>query len=357
MKIIHCADIHLDAKMESSLPQQKAQERHYELLLQFERMIDYAKAKEVRAVIIAGDLFDSTRVQTGTIRKVLDAIAAAKEIDFLYLQGNHDEGRRLLEDFALPENLKLFQETWTSFTYENVRITGAVLCRENCQDIYDSLQTNPDKINLVVLHGQVSGQAGEDLICLPRLKNRNIRYLALGHLHSYRQAPLDDAGVYCYAGCLEGRGFDECGDKGFVLLETDEKGLTSQFVPFAKRKLHDIGVDISGLDRIHIIADRMKEAAAQVPSKDLVHFTLQGEVSPEADVDPAFLQKAMEPLFYFVRIKDESRLYIDEGMYRYDRSLKGTFIRMVLDSDKSDQEKAQMIQCGLAALKGEKQKL
>ncbi len=356
MKIIHCADIHLDAKMESSLPQQKAQERHYELLLQFERMIDYAKANEVRVVMIAGDLFDSTRLQSGTVRRVLDAIAAAREIDFLYLQGNHDEGRRLLEDFTLPDNLKLFQETWTSFTYDNVRITGAVLGRENCLDIYDSLQTDPDKINLVVLHGQTAAQAGEDRICLPRLKNRNIRYLALGHLHSYRQAPLDEEGVYCYAGCLEGRGFDECGEKGFVLLETDEKGLTSQFMPFAKRKLHDIGVDISGLDRMHGIADRMKEAAAQISSEDLVQFTLQGEVSPEADIDPAFLQKAMESFFYFVRIKDESCLHID-GAYRYDRSLKGTFIRMVLDSDKSDKEKEQMILCGLAALKGEKHKL
>ena len=53
------------------------------------------------------------------------------------------------------------------------------------------------------------------------LKNKNIDYLALGHIHGYKEAPLDGRGKYCYPGCLEGRGFDECGKKGFVLLNIE----------------------------------------------------------------------------------------------------------------------------------------
>ena len=48
------------------------------------------------------------------------------------------------------------------------------------------------------------------------LKNKNIDYLALGHVHKYKMEKLDNRGIYCYSGCLEGRGFDECGDKGCV---------------------------------------------------------------------------------------------------------------------------------------------
>ena len=59
-------------------------------------------------------------------------------------------------------------------------------------------------------------------------KDLNIDYLALGHIHSYKCHKLDKRGVYCYSGCLEGRGFDECGDKGFVLLETEEDRLEWQ---------------------------------------------------------------------------------------------------------------------------------
>ena len=32
---------------------------------------------------------------------------------------------------------------------------------------------------------------------------------------------MDSRGIYCYPGCLEGRGFDECEQKGFVVLDID----------------------------------------------------------------------------------------------------------------------------------------
>ena len=78
------------------------------------------------------------------------------------------------------------------------------------------------------------------------MKNKNIDYLALGHIHSFEKEPLDKRGVYCYSGTLEGRGFDECGDKGFVLLDVNDNKITSEFVKFAKRTLHELVYDISG---------------------------------------------------------------------------------------------------------------
>ena len=42
MKFIHCADIHLDSKMETNLSSQKAKERKKEILNTFERMVAYA---------------------------------------------------------------------------------------------------------------------------------------------------------------------------------------------------------------------------------------------------------------------------------------------------------------------------
>ena len=62
MKIIHCADLHLDAGMTANLPKEKASERKNELLTTFNRMIDYAVEEKVDALIIAGDLFDTNRI-------------------------------------------------------------------------------------------------------------------------------------------------------------------------------------------------------------------------------------------------------------------------------------------------------
>lgn len=54
MKIIHCADLHLDSNMTSNLSREQAKQRKAELLATFERMIAYAKDNSVKAVIIAG---------------------------------------------------------------------------------------------------------------------------------------------------------------------------------------------------------------------------------------------------------------------------------------------------------------
>ena len=54
MKIIHCADIHLDSKMSANLTKEKARERKTELLTTFQNMVTYGAEQGVAAIIIAG---------------------------------------------------------------------------------------------------------------------------------------------------------------------------------------------------------------------------------------------------------------------------------------------------------------
>lgn len=61
MKIIHCADIHLDSKMSANLTKEKARERKTELLTTFQNMVTYGAEQGVAAIIIAGDLFDTKK--------------------------------------------------------------------------------------------------------------------------------------------------------------------------------------------------------------------------------------------------------------------------------------------------------
>ena len=83
------------------------------------------------------------------------------------------------------------------------------------------------RVNIVVLHGQIASVSGVDQVNLKRIQGENIDYLALGHIHSHSAEKLDSAGYYCYPGCLEGRGFDECGEKGFILLDITNGRLTA----------------------------------------------------------------------------------------------------------------------------------
>ena len=353
MKIIHCSDVHLDSRLESNLSSAQARERNAEICATFGRMVRYAVDNEVRVVMIAGDLFDTQRVSARTADYVLDQIRRASCVDFLYLRGNHDEKENVFAGMDLPGNFKQFGSGWTSYRYEDVVISGLELDDENCLNMYDVLNLSGADTNIVMLHGQEATQPGREQIAIPLLRNRNIRYLALGHIHSYQVSDLDMDGVYSYCGCLEGRGFDECGEKGFVLLEAGEGRVRSHFVPFASRRLETVPVDISKTITVSQIQSAMESAAAGLPASAMVKFTLTGTYTPQTQKDLPFLRKMLESRFWFVKISDESRLYIDKSSYEHDVSLKGEFIRMVMASDAGEEEKEQIILCGLRALAGE----
>lgn len=353
VKIIHCSDLHLDSRMETNLSARQARERNAECCTTFSRMVSFAEENGVDAVLVAGDLFDSRRASAQTVGLVLDRIRSAAGVEFFYLRGNHDDKSTVFGDLELPDNFKTFSGDWTYYRRGDVTIAGLELDRENWESMYNSLALPGDTVNIVMLHGQESTRPGEELISVPDLRGKGIRYLALGHIHSYQKAPLDLEGEYCYCGCLEGRGFDECGKKGFVLLEVDNQRVKSQFVPFASRSLHEIQVDITDLRTVSQLQQAMEAASKDISTGDLVKFTLTGTYTLQTQKDLGLLQKMFEPRFYFVKLKDESRLKIEKETYEHDVSLKGEFIRMVMASDKSDEEKERIICCGIRALSGE----
>ena len=74
MKLIHCADIHLDSPMQTHMTAQQASVRNTEMLQSFVRLTEFAQERAVRAVLIAGDLFDGARVRARTVDALLAAM-------------------------------------------------------------------------------------------------------------------------------------------------------------------------------------------------------------------------------------------------------------------------------------------
>lgn len=356
MKIIHCADLHLDSRMESGLSPEQAQERRLELLRTFTRMVERAAEEQAEAVLLCGDLFDNRTISVRAGNCVMDAIVEHPQMNFYYLQGNHDRNSFLHDFRQLPENLKTFGPEWTSYEQGGVTITGAELSKETPEDLMERLALDEGRVNIVMLHGTVQEYRGKepwDAIPLRVLRERGIDYLALGHLHSFRLERLDDRGYWCYSGCLEGRGFDECGEKGYVELEIGQGKVAPVFVPFAERSLHDISVDITGLTTQEEIQRKIRQALRDISRKDMVQVRLVGQAGPETERDAAWIRKWLEEACYFLRVKDEASLLIRPEDYRYDVSLKGEFVRLVLASELADDEKEAVLRRGLCALTGE----
>ena len=369
VRIIHCADLHLDSKMTANLGRDKAKERKAEILATFGRMAGYAENNGIEAILIAGDLFDARVTGVRVRSTVCDIIRSHESIDFYYLKGNHDSCGFIETLDEIPHNLHTFDTSWTSYNLrDNVVLTGAEMPDRASFDaptkvnaLWNSLVLDPDKLNIVMLHGQDGVSTGRDyteIINLKELSGRGIDYLALGHVHKYKRATLDARGIYCYCGALEGRGFDECGEHGFVVLDIDEKArrITDTFVPFAWRRLHTVTVDVGSTadteELVSMAAEAIDEAGAE--DCDLIKLALTGEAEAERGVDAGYIAKRLEGNYYYLKVCDETHPVVQAGDYSLDKSLKGEFVRTVMADDTlSEEDKAGIIAMGLKAILGE----
>ena len=423
MKLIHCADLHLDSKLNTNLDREQAKTRRDELLRNFERLASYASEKDVRAILIAGDLFDREPVSALARNTVLSVIESHPETNFYYLRGNHDAGN-CLGGAGHIRNLFQFGKKWRTWREGRggrITISGIELTPENGASAHALLRLDPDCFNIVMMHGNIktrsqtvpvcahvssgslsapggaeaesidacrnddgrpvpcaetaagrgmtsvfsenalSAREGVDnagIVDLRALRGRGIDYLALGHIHAGGEGRLDERGTYCYPGCLEGRGFDEPGIHGFLLLDIDEATLAMErrFIPFARRTIHAVSVDVSGCRTTARMKERMDAALsrARCGRQDMAEVTLCGELDVDCEKDTGYLLGALRDRLFSARLRDTTALRIDPQEYLYDESLRGEFVRLVMDDPSIPaDEKAAVIRCGFLAMDGE----
>lgn len=333
---LHTADLHLDSALKNLGDAAKAAVRRRELTDTFARMAEYASSNGVSGVIIAGDMFDEGKTSAAAKRQAAEIMKKNGGVTFFLLSGNHDK-RAFDDDFtaALPANAMALADGET-VDFGSYTVTG----------VYGGAAVAPldkDKFNIVVAHGQVDGD-----IKIRDYAGKNINYLALGHLHAYAKGKIDGRGVWVYSGCPEGRGFDETGEKGFVLFDTfgGEK-----FVPFCKRRAREVSVDITGLDNYISQVDAARRAVEHMPDGDMFKIVLRGELDEGVAADVAAVREGLGGRF-FVRVTDETTIRLDEKRLLAEKSLKGEFFRAVKAAALPPEEKRVILKMGFAALDG-----
>ena len=350
IKIIHTADIHIGSALKG-LPKDKSALRKAEIVDGFRRLCLYAKKENIAAVLIVGDLFDENGAPRSLKIEVLAVIAQASPVRFFYVSGNHDGELFATED--LPNNLFTFSKTHAFEGYdlgEGIRITG-LNANDLSQAVFSSLTLLPEQYNIVALHGEIGVE-----IPLPRLQNRFIDYLALGHIHkpTLQCEKLDSRGKYRYCGCLEGRGFDEVGDRGFFLLEIENGSLISEkFLSFATRKTVEVRVDITDCNSYFEVENAVACALNGVSEKNLIKIVLSGRHQVGLRKDISLLTARFSERFFCVRIEDESKLRLDAKAFEKDLTERGEFVREAGRYEMKPDFLSEVLEVGLKALSGE----
>lgn len=343
MKIIHCADLHLGSKIASGLDNISS-ERRAEVRASLSNLVEYAIANEIKIILLSGDVFDSDNPLKKDKDYFYSIVRENKDIDFIYLKGNHDINT--INDDNLP-NLKIFNNSWVSYRFGKVVVSGIELNKNNITSFYSTLNLHYNDFNIVMLHGDINKE-----IDLTKLKNKGIDYLALGHIHSFYKNSLDDRGIYAYPGCLIGRGFDEDGEKGFIVIDINDNNFNFKFVPNTIKMIENIDVDISNLDSISLINNKIRDVLNNKNKNNIYRIILKGDIHYNLEINEMDI-KANLADYYFICIKDVTKRKIDENKYLNEVSLRGEFIRTVLnDSTINEDDKKEIVALGLRMLEG-----
>lgn len=340
VKILHCADIHIGAA-ESFLGVLR-ENRRYETLITFERIIDIAKEENVELIAIAGDLFDSNNIEQRFIDAVMNKIREAAPIKIVFAAGNHDplnaQSPFLKEE--LPQNLYILGTKDEEITFEELKLKVYGRSFESAflkgEEAF-SLPANNDYINLLVQHGELKSDLNSEYNAItPKfVKNSGMDYIALGHVHKRSDIGKIDNTCFAYCGCPEGQGFDELEEKGVYIGQIGKGKCDLQFVSVSKRQhiLEKIDIsEISGAVEISTeIINVLKGKYGEDYSQNLYKIELIGSVSEEDEINTEEILSRISNELYFVKIKNKTENKIDLEALKNEASLRGIFVKKMLE--------------------------
>lgn len=287
LKLLHTADWQIGRVYSRFEPEDAMvlQEARFTMV---ERLAQLAAEREVQAVIVAGDVFDTQSPSERTIRRLFNALQGFKG-DWLFIAGNHDallaEG---VWQFAkrlnlLTDRIRLLDEHRV-YCFEQHRLAvlpAGLTQRHTVHDLtqwFDEADTPSGYYRVGVAHGSVQGVLSEEAsrtnpIAADRARTAKLDYLALGDWHGAKQ--IDER--TWYSGTPEPERFrnNEAGCALIVSLEQPgavpevERVITKQF-DWQQRR-HTLNHD-SDLDELALVLQGLA-------SNTVLELSLSGHVS------------------------------------------------------------------------------
>ncbi len=313
IKLLHAADFHLDAAF-TALPPAQAGQRRREQRTVLQQLAQACEGCDI--ILLAGDLFDSKQVYRDTLDALKDCFASLPARIFI-APGNHDSiyttSPYLMEEW--PENVHIFtRPTVERVELEGCHVYGAAYTAQGQELLQDFHVADPSVVNLMVLHSGGSYNP----ITESQIAASGLDYLALGHVHS-RQAGRTGQTVFAYPGCLMGRGFDECGQKGLLRVDVSTEDVQVRFLPIFSRKYEIL--------RVQVGDDAMAAVRAALPTDARTHayrVILQGE---STTLYLPALERQLADCCFYLELVDETHAPQDLWQGASEDTLKGTVLQ------------------------------
>lgn len=326
IRLLHVADVHLDASF--SAFGDLCESRRDAVLEAFCKLPDLASEHDAHAVLIAGDLFDSPQPRNSTVAAVREAVRRTAESGrpVFIVPGNHDsptahphpyrESLGATHVFTAPR----FGKPATVITPGGqLHVYGFAYDGAQERDPLGTFErTAADGAHVAVFHAGF--QASDRWEASPntlRVKRDDLRdleadYIALGDHHRFRSPQgfaADGSVPACYPGSFAAVDLTEEGDRGFVVVELEERG-----GPRVRRVSSGVStvvllgdLDVTDLESDAQVADTIAE---RVDAEQIPVVRLTG--SPRFALDSGVVQEHLRARFGHADVVDAS-LYFTSG--------------------------------------------
>ena len=277
IKILHSADWHLDAPLLLRRPEQTRQLKDALAGIPG-KIVSLCKQERCDLMLLAGDLFDGVHA-TGTLQALKAALEDAAVPVFI-TPGNHDYvgADSPWAQEVWPDNVHIFKkpvlESVVLPELDCIVYGAGFIAMDADALLTDFTADAPQKYKLGILHGDPT-QANSPYCPISRqqVQNSGLDYLALGHIHkgdSFRSGKT----LCAWPGCPMGRGYDEDGEKGVLIVTLDETA-DARFVPLDTPRFYDLEIP-AGDDPAKAL-DRVLPAAG---NPDFYRITFTGPCAP-----------------------------------------------------------------------------
>jgi len=274
MKFIHAADLHIES------PYRGIRSMNVDLgkaLLEYgirayEKLIDTCVDAEVDFLLIAGDSFDSESGSLSAQYRFFRGLERlnSKGIKAYIICGNHDPLNQWAKNFKLPENVVLFgpdevqKHIFSKEGQDLAAIYGVSFGEkvENRRLVQQYKRNDNTLFSIGILHGTLAGREHQNPYCpftMDELRASKMDYFALGHIHK-SEIVHDSNPLVVYSGNIQGRHFNETGDKGCYLIEVEKGKVTSKrFISLSDVVFEYIQKDISEIKTITALFEMLED--------------------------------------------------------------------------------------------------
>jgi DNA repair protein SbcD/Mre11 len=327
-KLLHASDYHLGALF-SGMPGNRGNERRDDLLKTFEDTLVLAEEKNVDAILIAGDIFNSENPGRYLSEFVSRKFREIKHIPIYVIPGNHDPitSNSVWKKTEFPSNVHIFdQEGFTVETLDDLAIYGCPYDPKNPgkRVLNDVPEQQDFKYSIGLVHGSynvISDRIGDNYFPIEGedFSKCYFDYFALGHYHSYYQIPVFKNAYY--SGSPEGLNFKETGDRFVLYVELSNNGPMVEPIKTNRKVFWKETIDCSDFINNHEIIDT---AGGLSEKCDMLKLILEGTPKIESEIDLEYVAESLRSTLFHVEIED--RIHIPED-YQIDNTIRGIFIK------------------------------